>query len=95
MKITGEHHYLWRAVDQEGKVPESLATKRNSRKAALQFPRKTMKRHGRPHVFVTVKLRSYGAALKTPGLPGDRETGRWLNTRAEHSHQLFRRMRSL
>lgn len=50
-----------------------------------------MKRHGRPHVFVTDKLRSYGAALKSPGLPDDRETGRWLNNRAENSHQPFRR----
>ena len=50
-----------------------------------------MKRHGQPHVFVTDKLRSYGAALKDLGLPDDRETGRWLNNRAENSHLLFRR----
>lgn len=50
-----------------------------------------MNRHGRPHIFVTDKLRSYGAALKDLGLPDDRETGRWLNNRAENSHQPFRR----
>lgn len=50
-----------------------------------------MKRHGRPHVFVTDRLRSYGAALKDLGLPDDRETGRWANNRAENSHQPFRR----
>ena len=49
-----------------------------------------MKRHGRPHIFVTDKLRSYGAALKDLGLPDDRKTGRWLNNRAENSHQPFR-----
>jgi putative transposase len=50
-----------------------------------------MKRHGNPHVFVTDKLRSYGAALKDLGMPDDRETGRWLNNWAENSHQPFRR----
>jgi len=50
-----------------------------------------MRRHGHPHIFVTDKLRSYGAALKHLGLPDDRETGRWLNNRAENSHQPFRR----
>ena len=50
-----------------------------------------MKRHGNTHVFVTDKLRSYGAAMKDLGLPDDRETGRWLNNRAENSHQPFRR----
>ena len=50
-----------------------------------------MKRHGHPHTLVTDKLRSYGAALKDLGLPDDRETGRWLNNRAENSHQPFRR----
>ena len=42
-------------------------------------------------LFVTDKLRSDGAALKDLGLPDDRETGRWLNNRAENSHLQFRR----
>lgn len=76
MKINGVTHYLWRAVDHEGPVLEALVTKRRTRKAALKFLRKTMKRHGHPHVFVTDKLRSYGAALKDLGQPDDHETGR-------------------
>ena len=59
--------------------------------AALKFLRKTMKRHGRPHIFVTDKLRSYGAALKVFGNVDKQETGRWLNNRAENPHQPFRR----
>ena len=85
VKITGVTHFLWRAVDQEGEVLEALLTKRRDRKAVLKFLRKTMKRHGRPHVLVTDKLRSYGAALKDLGLRDDRETGHWLNNRAENS----------
>ena len=50
-----------------------------------------MKRHGRPRVIVTDRLRSYGAAMKEIGNAGVHETGRWLNNRAENSHQPFRR----
>jgi len=50
VKINGETHYLWRAVDHEGEVLESYVTKRRDRKAALKFLRKTMKRFGHPHV---------------------------------------------
>jgi transposase-like protein len=85
LKINSVTHYLWRVVDHEGEVLEALVTKRWDRKAALQFLRKTTKRHGHPHVFVMDKLSSYGAALKDLGLPDDRETGRWLNNRAENS----------
>ena len=63
VKINGETHYLWRAVDHEGEVLESYVTKRRDRKAALKFLRKAMKRYGGPEVVVTDKLRSYGAAI--------------------------------
>ena len=91
VKINGVTHYLWRAVDHEGEVLEAYVSKKRDRKAALKFLRKAMKRHCQPHVFVTDKLRSYGAALKDLGLLDDRETGRWLNNRAENSHLPFRR----
>jgi putative transposase len=105
VKINGEQHYLWWAVDQEGEVLESFVTKTRDKKAALKFLKKTMKRYGRPHIFVTDKLRSYGAALREVGAADRQETGRWHNNRAENSHlpfrrreramQRFRRMRSL
>ena len=91
VKINGVTHYLWRAVDHEGEVLESVVTKARDRKAALKFLKKLMKRHGRPEVIVTDRLRSYGAALKDLGRGDDREMGRWLNNRAENSHLPFRR----
>ena len=91
VKINGERHYLWRAVDHEGEVLESYVTKRRDKKAALKFLKKTMRRHGRSEKFVTDGLRSYGAALKELGAADRRETGRWLNNRAENSHLPFRR----
>jgi len=91
VKINGVTHYLWRAVDHEGEVLESIVTKTRDRKAALKFLKKAMKRHGRPETIVTDRLRSYGAALKDLGRGDDREMGRWLNNRAENSHLPFRR----
>lgn len=91
VKVNGEQHYLWRAVDHEGEMLESYVTKRRDRKAALKFLRKTMTRHGHPHILVTYKLRSYGAAMKDIGNADKQETGRWLNNRAENSHLPFRR----
>jgi putative transposase len=50
-----------------------------------------MKRHGRADIFVTDKLRSYGAAMKEICNADRQETGRWLDSKAENSHQPFRR----
>jgi putative transposase len=91
VKINGEQHYLWRAVDHEGEVLESFVTKTRDKKAAVKFLKKAMKKHGRASVFVTDKLRSYGAALRALGVVDRQETGRWKNNRAENSHLPFRR----
>ena len=91
VRLNGETHYPWRAVDNEGEVLEVFATKRRDRKAALKFLKRMMKRYGRPGSIVTDGLRSYGAAMKVIGNSADQECGRWLNNRAENSHQPFRR----
>ena len=41
--------------------------------------------------IVTDRLASYGAALKAIGAIDKRKVGRWMNNRAENSHQPFRR----
>ena len=91
VKINGQMRYLWRAVDHEGEVLESYVTTTRDKAAALAFIKKAMKRHGRPQAVVTDGLRSYGAALKEIGNVDRQEVGRWLNNRAENSHQPFRR----
>ncbi len=50
-----------------------------------------MKRYGHPEVIVTDRLRSYRSALKAIGNAAVQACGRWLNNRAENSHQPFRR----
>ncbi len=91
VRINGETHYLWRAVDHEGEVLETFVTKRRNRTAAMRFLRKAMKRYGQPRVIVTDRLKSYRAAMNVIGNADRQETGRWLNNRAENSHQPFRR----
>ena len=36
VKINGETHYLWRAVDHEGEILESYVTKTRDKKAAMR-----------------------------------------------------------
>ncbi len=68
VKINGQTHYLWRAVDYEGKVLEVFATKRRDRKAALKFLKRAMMRYGRPETIVTDRLRSHSSAMKALGI---------------------------
>ncbi len=91
VRINGERHYRWRAVDHEGEVLEAFVTRRRDRQAALNFLKRTMKRYGRPWSIVTDRLRSYPAAMKELGKLKRQECGRWLNNRAENSHLPFRR----
>ena len=91
VKINGETHYLWRAVDHEGEVLEVYVTKRRDRRAALAFLKRAMKQYGQPNAIVTDRLKSYRAAMNVIGNASDQEVGRWLNNRAENSHQPFRR----
>ena len=67
VKINGERHYLWRAVDHEGEVLESVVTKRRNKRAALKMLRKLMRRYGSPEVLVTDRFASYRAALRELG----------------------------
>src|ERR1700704_5520456 len=53
VKINGETHYLWRAVDHEGEVLEVLATKQRDKAAALKLMKRLVKRYGRPETIVT------------------------------------------
>jgi putative transposase len=88
LTIHGERHYLWRAVDQDGNILDILVQRRRDKKAAKKFFRKLLRglRYA-PRVIITDKLRSYGAA-KREILPSvEHRRHRYLNNRAENSHQ--------
>jgi putative transposase len=86
--IKNERHYLWRAVDQDGQVLDILVQRRRDKRAAKKFFHKLLKGLTYvPRVIVTDKLKSYGAA-KREILPGvEHRQHRYLNNRAENSHQ--------
>ena len=88
LTINGAQHYLWRAVDQDGYVLDVLVQSRRNKTAAKKFFRKLLKRLKYvPRVIITDKLKSYGAA-KREILPGvEHRQHRYLNNRAENSHQ--------
>jgi putative transposase len=83
-----QRHYLLRAVDQDGNVLDILVQRRRNKAAAKKFFRKLLKGLTYvPRVIVTDKLKSYGAA-KREVLPSvEHRQHRYLNNRAENSHQ--------
>jgi putative transposase len=78
-------------VDHEGEILESFVTKKRDKAAALEFMKRTLKRHGKVEAIVTDGLKSYPAAMRELGNLERREMGRWLNNRVENSHLPIRR----
>jgi putative transposase len=92
LKIDGRMVYLWRAVDAEGEVLDVLVQSKRNKHAALKLMRKLLKKYAfAPERLVTDDLRSYGPAARDLGLEHLHERGRWMNNRAENSHQPTRR----
>ena len=88
IKIQGKTRYLWRTVDQDGNVLDVLVTSRCDTKAATRFFRKLLKGlEYVPRALVTDKLASYGVAHRRlmPGV--EHRRSKYLNNRAENSHQ--------
>jgi putative transposase len=88
IKINGKAHYLWRAVDQDGNVLDILVTSRRDAKAATRFFRKLLTGlEYAPRVLVTDKLASYGVARRRLMTGVEHRRSKYLNNRAENSHQ--------
>src|SRR4051794_39404986 len=92
VKIAGQKHWLWRAVDQNGFMLDVLVQSRRDKRAAKRLLRKLLKKQCRPpRVLITDKLASYSAAKGEvmPSVEHRRHKG--LNNRAENLHQPTRR----
>jgi putative transposase len=88
IKMNGVQHYLWRAMDQHGVVIDILVQPKRDRGAALPFSRKVLHTAQRaPRVIETDRLRSYAAAKKLIMPDVIHRQSRYLNNRAENSHQ--------
>ena len=92
IRINGERHYLWRAVDQHGVVLDILVQDRRNATAAKRFFKRLLAGlRYRPRRIITDGLRSYSVAQRDI-LPDVRHrTSRYLNNRAENSHRPTRR----
>jgi putative transposase len=88
IRINGTIHYLWRAVDQHGNVLDILVQPRRDAKAAKKFFRRLLKGlQYVPRVIVTDGLSSYGAAQRVVMPSVAHRRSKYLNNRAENSHQ--------
>lgn len=87
-KTGGIPKYLWRALDQDGNVLNVLVQSRRNAKAAKRFFGKLMRKQGRmPRVLITNKLASYVVAHRELMPPVVHRCSKYLNNRAENSHQ--------
>ncbi len=92
LTIAGVKHWLWRAVDQTGRVLDILVQSRRNTRAAKRLMRKLLKRQCRtPRVMITDKLASYKAAKRAVMPSVEHRKHKGLNNRAENSHQPTRR----
>jgi putative transposase len=88
VRINGRQHYLWRAVDQHGNVLDILVQSRRNAVAAHRFSRKLLKGlEYVPRVIVTDKLASYGVVHREMLASVEHRRSKYLNNRAENSHQ--------
>lgn len=88
IRINGGQHYLWRAVDQHGNVLDVLVQSRRNGNAARRFFRKLLKGlQYVPRVIVTDKLGSYQVAHRELLGSVEHRRSKYLNNRAENSHQ--------
>jgi putative transposase len=88
LKINGELHYIWRAVDQHSIVLDILVQGRRNATAAKRFFRRLLAGlKYRPKHLVTDGLCSYGAAKREVL----HRSSRYLNNRVENSHRPTRR----
>jgi putative transposase len=90
--ISGQKHWLWRAVDQDGYVlDEVLQTRRNTTAAKRLLTRLLRKQGCPPRRLITDKLGSYAAAQRQIMPQVEHRSHKGLNNRAENSHLPFRR----
>jgi putative transposase len=90
--ISGQKHWLWRAVDQDGYVLDEIVQTRRDTKAAKRLLMRLLKKQGYPpRRLITDELGSYAAAQRQVMPDVEHRSHKGLNNRAENSHLPFRR----
>jgi putative transposase len=90
--INRHRYYLWRAVDSQGMVLDILVQNRRNAQAAKRFFQAVLETTpSKPRVIVTDGLRSYNIISRDLLPDVDHRRSKYLNNRAENSHQPTRR----
>ena len=88
VKLRGNQHYLWRAVDQDGEVVNVFLQDRRGGAAAKRFFIRLPQSHvGNPRKIVSDKLRSYWIAHRQLIPDTLHVTDQYAHNRAEQSHE--------
>ena len=91
VRIRGEQHYLYCAIDQDGDVIDILVQKRRDSRAAVRFFRKLMHgKGGTPRPLVTDTPKSHPDAHRRIMPCVVPVTDQYANNRAEVSHESIR-----
>jgi putative transposase len=94
--ISGQKHWLWRAVDQDGYVLDEIVQTRRDTKAAKRLLKRLLRKQGcPPRRIITDKLGSYAAARCQIMPEVEHRSHKGLNNRAENSHLPFRRRETM
>ena len=88
IKINGELHYLWRAVDQDEDTIDILVQKRRNKMAAKRISPKLLKsQHQPPWRMITDKLKIYSAVHREVMPSVTHSTEQYENNRVEVSNE--------
>ena len=96
IKVKGEWHYLYRAVDKQGQTIDVLLTKQRDQEAALRFLKKAIRRHGVPEKITIDGSEANAAAIrsynKEYGTAISIRQVKYLNNIVEQDHRAVKRI---
>lgn len=89
VKVSGQWRYLYRAIDREGNLLDSMLSERRDKHAARRFLRRLLETSGRrPLRLTTDKHPAYQKAIRwIIGRKALHRTDRYLNNLTEQSHR--------
>jgi putative transposase len=94
VKVNGKLRCLWRVVDHEGEVLETVVTAKRDKAAALKFLKRITKKYRAPRSFVTDGLRAYPAAMNDRRRRPSRSWSSAQQSRGECAPSIRRRERA-
>ena len=96
IRVKGEWHYLYRAVDKDGQTIDFLLTERRNERAALHFLTKAIRRHGVPEKITIDGSEANAAAIRSyneaHGTAIEIRQVKYLNNLVEQDHRAVKRV---